>query len=788
MAIFGEIFNFEIMKRLCSVLMAALVAVTVALSATKSEICIVPYPNEIAVGKGCFDAKGASFTYDAAMDEPSVNVVKAFASQLSMVSGAENAVSAGQSDKGFVFVMNAALPSEAYTLDVKPEVVRVEASSLRGFNYAVQSIKQLLPVEVFAGEPSPKVKWIMPVVKISDQPRFAYRGLHLDESRHFFGVEEVKRYLDIMEVYKLNKFHWHLTDDQGWRIEIKKYPGLTEVGSRRKGTCIKKEWDNLDGVPYGEGMWYTQDQIREIVAYAAAKGIDIIPEIDLPGHMLGALSAYPELGCTGGPYEVWTRWGVSPDVLCAGNEKVYEFLENVLSEVCDLFPYEYIHIGGDECPKTSWEKCPKCQAKIQELGLVDKDGETAEHYLQSYVITRIEQFINSKGRKIIGWDEILEGGIAPNATIMSWHGDNPGWKAAAMGHDAIMTPNYCMYFDKYQSTDEPNEPFGIGGYLPVDKVYAYDPCPADMPEQEKAHILGVQANMWTEYIASVDHLYYMLLPRLAALSEVQWCNADRKDWERFYAVADRCCELYKVMGYNYAQHVLQARGTVSVDTEQKSATIELEAQGDVAVRYTLDGSKPTKSSKKYKKPLTLKKSFMLRAVAFRDDAEPREFTCKYDSHKAVGAELQYSQAPHRRYRYGLPTCLTDGLRATENFRTASWAAWRGTPVDLTVDMKSVQNVSSVTAGVLRNHMDNIFLPERMVVSVSVDGVNFTEVASQSYDDLQKAPNALMDLTLSFQETSARYVKLTFVPVAKMPEWRQQDGNSAYAFIDEIIVK
>ena len=776
------------MKYLRLFMAAMLMAMTVAVAAAKSEITIVPYPNDITIGSGTFDAKGADVTYDVALDEATVNVIKAFAEKLSFVAGQANAVSAGKSDKGFVFVYNSEIPSEAYTLEVTPKFVRVEASALRGFNYAVQTLKQLLPVEVFAGEPSPKVKWVMPVVKINDEPRFAYRGMHLDESRHFFGVEEVKRYLDIMEVHKLNKLHWHLTDDQGWRVEIKKYPGLTEIGSRRRGTCIKKEWDNLDGVPYGEGMWYTQDQIREIVAYATAKGIDVIPEIDLPGHMLGALSAYPELGCTGGPYEVWTRWGVSPDVLCAGNEKVYEFLEDVLSEVCDLFPYEYIHIGGDECPKTSWEKCPKCQAKIQELGLVDKDGESAEHFLQSYVITRIEKFINSKGRKIIGWDEILEGGIAPNATIMSWHGDNPGWKAAAMGHDAIMTPNYCMYFDKYQSTDEPNEPFGIGGFLPVEKVYAYEPCPADMPEQEKRHILGVQANMWTEYIADVDHLYYMLLPRLAALSEVQWCNQSNKDWSRFYAAADRYCELYKTMGYNYAQHILQARGTVSVDAAQKCATVALEAQGDAVVRYTLDGSAPTKSSKKYKKPLTMKKSFVLRAVAFRDDAEPREYVCRFDSHKALGAELQYSTAPHRRYRYGLPTCLTDGIRATENFRTEAWAAWRGTPVDLVVDMKSEQTVTSVTAGVLRNHMDNIFLPERLVVAVSVDGVNYTEVASQNYDDTQKAPNALMELTLSFPETTARYVKLTFVPVAKMPDWRQQNGNAGYAFIDEIIVK
>ena len=774
------------MKKLLLTFVAVVSLVACATSVENPEITVVPYPNELIVGEGTFDAKGAAVTYDEALDSASVKVINALAQRLSFVTGVETAVSAGQSDKGFVFVLNAEIPSEAYTLDVTPEAVRVEASGLRGFNYAVQTIRQLLPLEVFASEPSPRTKWTIPAVQIKDEPRFAYRGLHFDEGRHFFGVDEVKRYLDIMELHKLNTLHWHLTEDQGWRIEIKKYPLLAEIGSVRKGTCIKKEWENLDGVPYGG--YYTQEQIREVVAYAASKGITVIPEIDLPGHMLGALAAYPELGCTGGPYEVWTRWGVSPDVLCAGNEKVYEFLEDVLLEVCELFPSEYIHIGGDECPKSSWEKCPKCQAMIKKLGLKDKDGESAEHYLQSYVITRIEKFLNSKGRKIIGWDEILEGGIAPNATIMSWHGDNPGWKAAAMGHDAIMTPNYCMYFDKYQSTDESKEPFGIGGYLPVDKVYAYEPCKEGMTEAEKAHILGVQANMWTEYIASADHLYYMLLPRLAALSEVQWCKEGRKDWERFYAACDHYCQMYKTMGYSYAPHILQARGSVTVDTANKCAKVELEAQGGVSVRYTLDGTAPTKSSKKYKKPLTLTESFELRAVAFRDDAEAREFTGKYASHKALGAELTYSLPPHRRYRYGLPTCLTDGLRGTEAFRTASWAAWRGTPVDLVVDMKAQEQISSVAVGSFRNQLDNIFLPERLVVAVSTDGVNYTEVASQKYEVEQEAPNCLVDITLTFPETAARYVKVTVTPLAKMPDWRQQDGNSAYAFVDEIIVK
>ena len=539
-------------------------------------------------------------------------------------------------------------------------------------------------------------------------------------------------------------------------------------------------------MPYGG--YYTQDQIREVVAYAASKGITVIPEIDLPGHMLGALAAYPELGCTGGPYEVWTRWGVSPDVLCAGNEKVYEFLEDVLAEVCDLFPSEYIHIGGDECPKSSWEKCSKCQAKIRALGLKDKDGEKAEHFLQSYAITRVEKFLNSKGRKIIGWDEILEGGIAPNATIMSWHGDKPGWKAAAMGHDAIMTPNYCMYFDKYQSVDESKEPFGIGGYLPVEKVYAYEPCFDGMSEQEQAHILGVQANMWTEYIASADHLYYMLLPRLAALSEIQWCQKGRKDWERFYAASETYCRMYETMGYNYADHIFQAKGEVKVDPETKSAMVELWAQGGAPVRYTLDGTTPTRFSKKYEAPLALNESFKLRAVAFRKNAEPREYSCNFNVHKALGAELKYSVRPHRKYRYGLPTCLTDGLRGTEVFRTASWAAWRGTKVDLTVDMKKEETVSRVEVGVLRNQGDNIFFPDSLIVSVSVDGENFVEVASQDYDAETAAPNFLGELALTFPETSARYVRLTVVPLAKMPQWRDQGENSAYVFVDEIIVK
>ena len=774
------------MNRLLVFCAAASAALFMTSCGESQRMDIVPYPNEITLGEGTFDAKGSAVTYDAALDEATVNLIDAFARQLSFVSGAESPVSVGQADKGIVFVKNPELASEAYTLDVTPEAVLVGASDLRGFNYAIQTLRQLLPVEVLGNKPAPRVKWTIPAASIKDAPRFSYRGLHFDVSRHFFSVDEVKRYIDIMELHKLNTLHWHLTDDQGWRIEIKKYPLLTQVGANRKGTCIRKEWENLDGVPYGG--YYTQDEIREVVAYAAAKGIDVIPEIDLPGHMLGALSAYPELGCTGGPYEVWTRWGVSPDVLCAGNEKVYEFLEDVLSEVCELFPSEYIHIGGDECPKTAWEKCPKCQAKIKALGLKDKDGESAEHYLQSYVITRIEKFLNGKGRKIIGWDEILEGGIAPNATIMSWHGDKPGWKAAAMGHDAVMTPNYCMYFDKYQSTDESKEPFGIGGYLPVEKVYAYEPCFEGMPEEEKVHILGVQANMWTEYIASADHLYYMLLPRLAALAEVQWCMPEVRSWARFYDAADSYCRMYEVMGYSYAPHILQVMGKVEADAAGKCAVVTLDAQGDTPIRYTLDGTAPGKRSMLYEGPLVLDGSCVLRAVAFREGVEPREFTCKFDSHKAVGAEVAFSPAAHRNYRAGLPACLTDGLRGTESFKTPAWAAWRGASPEIVLDMKQEVEFSSVAVGMLRDQMSNIFLPSGISVSVSSDGENFTEVASKEYEAGDKAPNCLVDLVLDFPETSARYVKVAVLPLAEVPQWRSEGGGATYVFIDEIIVK
>ena len=549
------------MKKFLSALFAlALAASCTSLDPKEYGIDVVPYPNEVSLKAGSYKVAGAVFHYDGNMDALSVQAVTDFADRLSRATGKQSLVSEGHSRTGINFVVDPALAPEEYSLVVNRKAVIIKASALNGFIYAIQTVKQMLPEEIFSDSLDQDEDWKLKCVVIKDAPRFAYRGMHLDVSRHFWSVDEVKRYLDVMQVHKLNRFHWHLTDDQGWRIEIKKYPRLTEKGAVRKETLVGhlQPKDNVfDGTPYGEGLFYTQDQIREVVAYAAARGITVIPEIDLPGHMVAALACYPELGCTSGPYEVWPMWGVADDVLCPGNEKTFEFIENVLSEVADLFPSEYIHIGGDECPKVRWEKCPKCQARIKALGLEADERHSAEYFLQSYVTERVEAFLATRGKRIIGWDEILEGKLAPDATVMSWRGISGGLEAARLGHDAIMTPNSYLYFDYYQSENQDAEPLAIGGYLPVSKVYSYEPFEEGMTEEEKSHIIGVQANLWTEYITTESQLEYMLLPRLAALSEVQWCQPQNKNWERFEDCVDDVCDIYDQMGYNYARHLLE---------------------------------------------------------------------------------------------------------------------------------------------------------------------------------------------------------------------------------------
>ena len=503
---------------------------------------VVPRPAEAVLLKGSLRLSGLPFKCDPSLPAEAQAAVSSFASHLGYVSGKScpfsappglaAAVDAGKA-KGAYFLRDTALGAEAYSIEVGSGRMVVRASGLSGILYALETLRQLLPAAIYGQQVADREHWVLPACVIRDEPRFAWRGMHLDSSRHFWDLDEVKRYLDVMAMFKLNRFHWHLTDDQGWRIEIKAYPLLSQISCWREGTMVGRDFSSNDGIRYGG--FYTQDEIREVVEYAAARGITVVPEIDLPGHMLAALAAYPELGCTGGPYAAWTRWGVSDQVLCVGKESTFEFLETVLSEVAELFPGEYIHIGGDECPKDEWKKCPDCQARIRELGLRDDERFSAEQYLQNYVTKRIQDFLATKGKKVIGWDEILEGELAPGATVMSWRGTAGAIEASRKGFDAILTPTSHCYFDYCQAEDPSTEPLGIGGYLPLEKVYSMDPLEGIDPAKAH-HILGVQANLWTEYIATPEHLEYMLLPRMLALAEVQWCPAGQRDWTRFQRV------------------------------------------------------------------------------------------------------------------------------------------------------------------------------------------------------------------------------------------------------------
>ena len=754
-----------------------------------STINVVPYPNDVQMKCGTFEAAGAPFHYQADLDDRSEAVIKGFASQLSLATGKESAVQEGKSCKGFVFILDEDMQPEAYAINVCPRRVKVTASGLNGFNYAIQTLKQMLPAEIFGKTEAADKDWRIPCVKINDAPRFSYRGMHMDVSRHFFDMDAVKRYLDIMEVHKLNTLHWHLTDDQGWRIEIKKYPRLTEVGSIRKETLIGHAYGagKFDGTPYGEGCWFSQDQIREIIEYAASKGITIIPEIDLPGHMLAALAAYPQYGCTGGPYDVWGQWGIADDVLCAGKEETMLFLQDILSEVADLFPSEYFHIGGDECPKVRWEKCPHCQAKIKELGIKGDDEFQAEHYLQSYVMKRMTDFLATKGKKVIGWDEILEGEVAQDATVMSWRGTGGGYKAIQLGHDVIMTPNTYYYLDYYQSLDKENEPLAIGGYLPIEKCYSFEPCTAEMTAEDRARILGVQANLWTEYIATEDHLHYMLLPRMAALCEVQWCQPQTKNWERFLDIADEFCNIYKTMGCNYATHLFDARGKVSVING--CVEVQLEASGNYPVRYTLDGSEPGPDSPVYTDPIQIKESCTLKAKSDFEGKIPRIYEKRFEHHKAMGRPVKVLTDLHPRYTFNIPDMLTDGLRGSGPYNSGDFAGWYAQPMEVIIEMDG-NSYNSVTLGAFVFKGDYIFGPTYLCISTSEDGNEFSEVARQEYPTEKgyNEGNGCRDYTVNFPESSAKYLKVKAGCLEALPEWHSGKGRPGFVFVGEIIVK
>lgn len=532
-------------------MMTLALALGLTAAAANADYRVVPLPREIAAAKGdAYRLNGVTrivYQGDADMARNATFLAEYIAEKTGMK--LTTAVADKKNQRGNIVLRTDAKMKEAegYRIEVSARGITISGATAQGVFYGIQTLRKSLPVLAQAEEVT------LPAVVINDAPRFAYRGMHLDCSRHFFSADFVKQYIDMLALHNMNRFHWHLTEDQGWNIEIKKYPRLTEVGAWRSGTTVGRNSDVDDHVRYGG--FYTQDQVRDIVKYAADRYITIIPEIDMPGHMLAALAAYPELGCTGGPYEVGHYWGVYRDILCGGNPKTYQFIKDVLDEICDLFPSEYIHIGGDEAPKTRWEKCPKCQQMISDKGIVAGNKQSKEDRLQGYFATEVQKYLAAKGRKIIGWDELLECNVDQSATIMSWRGAEPGAQAAALGHDVIMTPNSHAYFDYYQTANNHNEPLLIGGDLPIEKTYSFEPIPEGTPAEAGKHILGVQANLWSEYIVSEPLAEYQVLPRMGALSEVQWMEPAQKDFKDFVKRVECLRAIYELKGYTYAKHL-----------------------------------------------------------------------------------------------------------------------------------------------------------------------------------------------------------------------------------------
>lgn len=757
---------------------------SVSAQSTKSDVySIIPQPQSIAIGTGKPFILSSTTKISFPQNDENLKQIAAFLSEYIQIStGIKVQVTNSPIAKNSIDLQSNFTNEnkEAYKLNVTQNKIVIDGASSAGTFYGVQMLRKILMMD------GVKSQIKLPNVEVVDFPRFGYRGMMLDVARHFAPVDFIKKFIGILALHNINTFHWHLTDDQGWRIEIKKFPKLTEIGSKRAETIIGKSKDEYDGKPHGG--FYTQNQIKEIVDYAQKRYITIIPEIDLPGHMMAALTSYPDIGCTGKEYEVRKKWGVSEDVLCVGNEKTFEFIEGVFEELIPLFPSKYFHIGGDECPKNSWKKCTKCQTKIAELGLKDDGKHTAEEKLQSYCIGRVEKFLNTKSKKIIGWDEILEGGIAPNATIMSWRSFQGGIEAAQQGHDAIMTPGSHCYFDHYQGNDVNLEPLAIGGYTSVERVYSFEPIPEILKSEERKHIIGAQANVWREYMPTLEQVEYMILPRLAALSEVLWAVPEKKNYANFLSRLANFLPVYDELNYNYAKNVLEVSPQIQIDTENSRMILDLKTSSKEPIYYTLDGSEPNNKSKKFTDKISIQKSVTVKAAVIGKNYKSKVYKQSFEFNKATLKPVVLKNQPVERYRFKGAETLVDGKVGTTVFSTGDWIGLYNENFEATVDLKSIQEVAEVVINTFVSPNDWIFGPKQFNVFLSNDGVHFTSVYSKEIATALQADNAkILDLKATFESQKARYIKITAPIFEKIPQWHYAAGQPTFLFVDEIIV-
>ena len=742
------------------------------------EYNIIPYPRTLIPQSGSFTINKNTTIYCPA-DESLMKLATQFAAQFRLVSGLNLPVKVmGKTGatNAIIFQPKSTLETaEAYQLSISPKMIRIQAKEANGFFYGLQTLYQLLPAEIYGKKKAVDIKWSASAVEIMDAQRFAYRGLHLDVCRHFFPVEFIKKYIDAMAIHKLNTFHWHLTDDQGWRIEIKKYPRLTELGSKRDETLVGYYYDRLpqlfDGKPYGG--YYTQAEAREIVAYAAERFITVIPEIELPGHAQAALAAYPYLSCNNdSTIKVATKWGVFKDVYCP-RDTTFRFLEDVLTEIMDIFPGKYIHIGGDECPKDRWKTCSDCQAMIKKLDLKDENG------LQSYFVRRIEKFIDSKSRKIIGWDEILDGGLDANATVMSWRGTQGGIVAAKAGNDVIMTPTTYCYFDHCQA-DPSTEPLSIGGYLPLKNVYQFEPVPTELSMDEASHIIGAQANVWSEYLPTTESVEYMVFPRLSAMAEVLWSSVKNRNWDSFCRRMPMQFKRYQQLNIHASKAFYEVQFQPAINADKKLQIALMCDCPGAQIYYTLNGKQVL-----YSGPFVLMESSEVTAFALVDGKQVGKTISKpFFVSKLTG--MSYTQsAKSGWYDGGNARALIDGVPGNDkDYRL--WVGYgNGKDVEVTLDMDSVRKIERFRVGILNAPAMCAQISPDVKLYGSTDGITYQLLAEKQLTPPTTPNRVVVRAELTFAAPEVRYLKLQLKNPNYCPADKLENAACGMMFLDEV---
>ena len=745
----------------------------------ENDICIIPKPQSMTLNNGNFQfTKETVFVSNQSL-APAAEI---FAKQFEKASGIKLPIKNETVQTNYIALsIDNSLPKEGYNLVVQPDKISIAAADYNGAIYALETLRQLLPKEFESSTPV-NANWVIPTISINDKPEYPWRGLMLDVSRHFFSKEYILKTLDRMAMLKLNTFHFHLVDNEGWRIEIKKYPKLTEVGAWRVDQEDKlwdertsnpaDAFDNPASAPKKYGGFYTQEDIKEIVAYAAARGITVIPEIEMPAHVMSAIAAYPELSCHKRPIGV-PSGAVWPniDIYCAGQEESFTFLEDVLTEVMALFPSKYIHIGGDEADHTEWEKCPKCQQRIKDNHLKDV------HQLQSYFIKRIDKFLVSKGRVLVGWDEIMDGGLANDAVVMNWRGIDIGRKALEQGNPVVLTSD--CYINRYQGLPE-YEPLANGGYVTLKKLYHYNLEKENLSPELQKNVLGTQANLWAEFIATPEHSEYMLFPRLLAFSEISWTPDNLKNWDNFVKRTETFMDRLDVMKIKYARSMYQV--LPAVENQNGKVFLKLECEVPNAdIRYAL-GDTPIEKAKKYTQPIPFNESTTFKATVFSGKATNTITTGEVTFHKAIAKKMSYSPLYHKKYQGQGEMTLTNVVRGSKNFLDGQWLGWLGDDVTLTLDLDQNTNISEVRIGAMDYQAAGIYFPIKFEVAISTDGKNYREVATHNEPCVVRGKPSLKDFILKFNPQDARYIKLSLKNVKTPPK-----GGDAWLFIDEVLV-